>query len=269
MSTILIPTDFSNNARNAFEYGLSLLGEEHEYILFNAYEEPKSTATSMVSLKDILVEASEDSLKDEKAFFVERHPSLNISMVSEYGDPTFAVTNFAKKNEVDMIVMGTAGVTGLQKIFLGSVASAVIEKAVCPVVVVPRGYQFEPLENVLFTADLLNAEDETLPKALVDIVTRNNSEVTVLTVNKPNQVIDAEKAEKGFSLHMAMHGFPHKFDVIESDDVHRAIETYANENDMQLLVTTPRKSSWFQRLLKPSVTKELAEHLQIPMFAIH
>jgi len=115
----------------------------------------------------------------------------------------------------------------------------------------------------------LNAQEEALPESLVDIVTRNKSEVTVLTVNKHNQKIDAEKAEKGFTLHMAMHGFPHKFDVIESEDVQSSIESYANDNDMQLLVTTPRRSSWFQRLLKPSVSKELAEHLQIPMFAIH
>lgn len=269
MSTVLIPTDFSNDARNAFRYGIAVLGIQHEYILFNAYEEPKTTATSMVSLKDILVEASEDSLREEKKHFETEFPGIQIETVSEYGDSIYAVTNFARKNEVDLIVMGTAGVTGLQKIFLGSTAAAVIEKATCPVIVVPRGYHFESLKHVLFTADLLNSDEEQLPAVLSDLVRENQSEITILIVNREGDEIGVDRAEKGYALHTAMNGFSHKFEVITNDDIEEAIRTYAHDNEMNLLVTTPRRSNWLQRLLKPSISKELAEHLEIPMLAIH
>lgn len=269
MSTILFPTDFSDNARNAFDYGISLFGKEHKYILFNAYEEPMSTATSMVSLRDVLQEASEDSLREEMSFINEKYPGLKIDTVSEYGDPIFSVTNYAKSHSIDLIIMGTAGATGLQKIFLGSVATAVIEKANCPVIVVPKGYEFEPLRRVLFTTDLLNEEGDKLPQVLVELVTKTKSQVTVLTVNASSEEVDEARAESGFALHMAMHDFPHKFEVVVGEDIQREIQNFARDNEMQLLVTTPRKSGWFQRLLNPSISKELAEHLEIPMLAIH
>ena len=269
MSIVLIPTDFSNDARNAFRYGLAVLGPQHEYILLNAYEEPKTTATSMVSLKDILVEASEDSVREEKKYFEEHYPGIEISTVSEYGDPIYTVTNFARKNEVDLIVMGTAGVTGLQKIFLGSTAAAVIEKATCPVIVVPRGYHLESLKHVLFTADLLNSDEEQLPAVLSDMVRSNQSEITILTVNREGKESGVDKSEKGFALHTAMKGFSHKFEVITNDDIEEAIRSYAHDNNTHLLVTTPRCSTLLQRFLKPSISEELAEHLEIPMLAIH
>ncbi|MEQ9186097.1 MAG: universal stress protein [Cryomorphaceae bacterium] len=269
MSTILFPTDFSNDARNAFDYGISLFGNEHRYILFNAYEEPMSTATSMVSLRDVLQEASEDSLREELAFINEKYQDLNVVSVSEYGDPIFSVTNYAKSHSIDLIIMGTAGATGLQKIFLGSVATAVIEKASCPVIVVPKGYEFEPLRRVLFTTDLLNAEGDKLPQVLVELILNTKSQVTILTVNASGDEIDETRAESGLALHMSMHDFPHKFEVVVGEDIQREIQNFARENEMHLLVTTPRKSGWFQRLLNPSISKELAEHLEIPMFAIH
>lgn len=269
MSRILIPTDFSINARNAFEYGCSLLGTDHEYFLFNAYEEPRSTASSMVSLRDILAEASLDSLHEELQYIKTQHPGINISTVSEYGDPVHAVVRYATRIDADLIVMGTAGVTGLQKIFLGSVATAVIEDANCPVIVVPKGYQYETPKNILFTADLKNSDDDRLPEVLTDLIEKNGSEITVLTVNRPGEEIDVEGAEKGYALHMAMNDYAHKFEVISSDDIEVTIRDFARDNEMQMIVTTPRRSSWFQRLLKPSVSKDLAEHLEVPLFAIH
>jgi nucleotide-binding universal stress UspA family protein len=47
-----------------------------------------------------------------------------------------SIVNYAAKNNIDIIVMGTRGRTGVKKLFLGSVASAVVSHAHCPVLVV-------------------------------------------------------------------------------------------------------------------------------------
>ncbi len=51
--------------------------------------------------------------------------------------PYLPIVEEAKKNNVDLIVMGTRGMTGLKRVFLGSVAQKVIGYAPCPVMVVP------------------------------------------------------------------------------------------------------------------------------------
>jgi len=55
---------------------------------------------------------------------------VNISSAAD------AIINYAQTNRLDLIVMGTKGRTGLEKFFLGSVASGVISHAKCPVLVV-------------------------------------------------------------------------------------------------------------------------------------
>ena len=84
MKNILVPTDFSETARNALKYAISLFGSDNHFILMNAYEEPTSTTSSMISLRDILHESSVDSLKDEEQYIkVElHHPDINLSVES-------------------------------------------------------------------------------------------------------------------------------------------------------------------------------------------
>jgi nucleotide-binding universal stress UspA family protein len=56
-------------------------------------------------------------------------------VVSSASDAT-AIVNYAKRNSIDVIVIGTQGRSGLKKLFLGSVASGIVNHAHCPVMVV-------------------------------------------------------------------------------------------------------------------------------------
>ena len=59
------------------------------------------------------------------------------------GTPFVEIVRHAKENDVDLIVMGTHGRTGLVHALIGSVAEKVVRKAPCPVLTVrPEGHQF-------------------------------------------------------------------------------------------------------------------------------
>ena len=60
-------------------------------------------------------------------------PSETLVNIPSAGD---AIISYAEKNNIDLIIMGTKGRTGLKKFLLGSVASGVISHAKCPVLVV-------------------------------------------------------------------------------------------------------------------------------------
>ena len=52
------------------------------------------------------------------------------------GPPFLEIIRYAKENEIDLIVLGTHGRTGLAHVLLGSVAEKVVRKASCPVLTV-------------------------------------------------------------------------------------------------------------------------------------
>jgi len=62
--------------------------------------------------------------------------SVRISTLLAEGPPSAAIVRAAKKNRVDLVVMGTHGRTGVQRLLMGSVADRVIRTASCPVLVV-------------------------------------------------------------------------------------------------------------------------------------
>jgi nucleotide-binding universal stress UspA family protein len=61
----------------------------------------------------------------------------------EMGIPFVEIVRHARKKNIDLIVIGTHGRTGLDHMLLGSVAEKVVRKAPCPVLTVrPEGHQF-------------------------------------------------------------------------------------------------------------------------------
>ena len=59
-----------------------------------------------------------------------------ITRVTRAGTPVVEVTKYAKDNQIDLIVTGTHGHTGLFDLVLGSVATNVVRLATCPVLTV-------------------------------------------------------------------------------------------------------------------------------------
>lgn len=270
MKTILIPTDFSQTARNAFIYAVNLFGIDKKYVLLNTYEEPYSTSASMISLQEILHESSLEGLNEElqalKREF--KNEKLNIQLVSEYGSTVEGVEYTAKTHKADIIVMGTTGASGVKGVMIGSVASAVIQNAPCAVIVVPGSYSYKAPKKILFASDLKSGVHQNDADLLEKIAGKNKGSITFLTVAKGESEIPMSEAEHGYDLHVRFQELEHGFEVISSDNVERAIADFALANEMDMVVTIPRKASWFSRILNPSVSKKLAQHITIPVLAL-
>ena len=269
MSAILIPTDFSNSSRNAAEYAIAMFGQEQEYVLINVYEEPRASVSSMVSLRDILSEASNDSLVEEKHRLSEKHPNLKISTESIYGDPNKAIVLYSTQEEVDAIVMGSKGASSLTKLFLGSAAISAMQSAKMPVFVVPESYQFDGMSKVLLAVDLVKDDTHIVRQFVLSMLKKHKSKLTILTVTEDEDKIELDKVENAYTMHNSLEDIEHDFDVIEGEEVSAIIQNYARENDYDLVVTIPREAPWFKRALNPSISKNLVEHLQKPMLALH
>jgi len=270
MSTILIPTDFSDTARNAFVYAVKLFGKDNQYILLNTFEEPHSTGASMISLRDVMEEGSLEGLAEEcihiKNILGEDTPE--ITSISEYGSSVNSILRVARTKGINLIVMGTTGASGLKEVVMGSVAAGVIQESLVPVLAIPSNYVFRKPKNILLAADLksnIDAEHLTMLKSIADAA---NGKITVVTVESDDDDISMDDVEQGYNMHVQLENIEHAFEVVENEDVELALSLFANANGMDMIVTIPRKSNWFQRLLNPSISRKLAQHQQRPVLAL-
>jgi nucleotide-binding universal stress UspA family protein len=130
---VLYPTDFSSYSNQAYFHAISL-AEKHGASLtvvfvYNPADPPPISAKAEVA--------------DDRAYWREQletirplNPGIEVKHAFLEGDPAAEIVRFARESGSDMIVMGTHGRTGMDRILLGSVAEKVLRDARCSVMVV-------------------------------------------------------------------------------------------------------------------------------------
>ncbi|MFQ5731538.1 MAG: universal stress protein [Planctomycetaceae bacterium] len=140
LKRILVPTDFSKFSdvalRYASEFSIRFNSELH---LLNVVQNP-----AYLSPDPTLVTGAVQEFGEQLTHYAQRQldaveppfkPSKLTRSVRE-GAPVVEIVRYAKENDIDLIVLGTHGRTGLSHVFLGSVAENVVRKAPCPVLTV-------------------------------------------------------------------------------------------------------------------------------------
>ncbi|KXS42740.1 universal stress protein [Methanolobus zinderi] len=139
---ILIATDGSENVKNAVDWGIEL-AKRHDAKVNALYVVPPS-GISLAMRGEMWARGLHEHLKEEGGKAVEHVSNLGKkegveveSEIIEDRDPADAIVDFAYENNIDLIVMGTLGRTGLDHILLGSVAENVVRHSKKQVLVVP------------------------------------------------------------------------------------------------------------------------------------
>lgn len=132
--TILHPTDFSSNARQAFALACGLARDyKAELVLLHVLAPP------VVVYSDGIVPVDpegEEQRAREKLYAIETPPSVPVRHRMIEGEPAVEIMRVAKEMNCDLIVLGTHGRSGLERFFMGSVAEEVMRHAPCPVMTV-------------------------------------------------------------------------------------------------------------------------------------
>jgi len=129
---ILFPTDFSHTDIAALKMATSLARDAGASLIIVHVEEPPA-AYGGGEMYYGLADPATDELKRMLKEVVPPDETVPFQHRLITGDPATAIANLAKSENVDLIVMGTHGRTGLTRILMGSVAEAVVRQSLCPV----------------------------------------------------------------------------------------------------------------------------------------
>jgi nucleotide-binding universal stress UspA family protein len=141
---ILFPTEFSEDCYAALPWAqrMASLDGAAIHLLHVVPDVPVISEMGMyfsggVFQQDVFMEAAEERLRIEKGRFQgEWQP---VDLVVRLGDPATAIDDYARENDMDLIVMSTHQPGLLERLFKGSVAERTLREAPCPVLVVPSG----------------------------------------------------------------------------------------------------------------------------------
>jgi nucleotide-binding universal stress UspA family protein len=134
---ILVPIDFSEFSRDAISHGRHLANEFGATVrLLHIVEEaihPTFYVTGQTSLTAWYPEIEATTLKEMKRLAEDAAgPQVPLEFHIKEGRAAVGIIGFARKNEIDLIVMASHGLTGLEHFLLGSVTEKVVRMSPCP-----------------------------------------------------------------------------------------------------------------------------------------
>ncbi|MFN3739947.1 MAG: universal stress protein [Thermodesulfovibrionales bacterium] len=137
---ILLPTDFSEGSKNALPYAVELTKQYNAslYMIHVIYDINQASGLHVphVNLDQLYSEIESVAKKELERFGLEELRGMNVQREVLRGVPYEEIVKYAEKNQIDLIVIGTHGRKGLEKIFFGSTAEQVVRKAPCAVLTV-------------------------------------------------------------------------------------------------------------------------------------
>ena len=157
LTRILAPTDFSKYSGFALEWAAYLAQcMKADLLLLHVLSEEEGNIVEEVigegavvqipkGIRQNVVEERQKRMTDQYEMVVSREikASLKVERMTRIGVPFLEIVRVAKERDVDLIVLGTHGRTGLSHALIGSVAEKVVHHAHCPVLSIKHPqYQF-------------------------------------------------------------------------------------------------------------------------------
>ncbi len=138
---ILFPTDYSEHAQKALKWAVELAKDYHtELDVLHVLEQnipPQYYSAGISSLFDLDRELKKRAMKALAKFLegVDRK-QINVKRFIREGKSDVEIVKFAEKRSIDLIIMPSHGMSGLERILMGSTTERVIRRALCPVLTI-------------------------------------------------------------------------------------------------------------------------------------
>lgn len=274
MKTMLILTDFSENAFRAAEYAAEIAEplQIKRILLYHAYQ-------TIIGGTDLPIGNSQSSQEiyiesvSQLAMLQDRVKSMvkgiTVDLLTEDTSLPAYIGELCEAEDVDLIVMGVSGRSGLEKLLLGSTTSMMIEESKVPVLIVPKDTIIgRSIKSFVFTTDL---KDHTVIPVhqLYEILDAFPVPVQVLNVEKGSDEKYSEEARDTIaSLHNIFEKCNATFDYITEDNTVEGILSYSNQHHASMIVVVPRKTGFLASFFRGSISKKLAYNSNIPLLSL-
>ena len=274
MKTILIATDFSPVARNAVNYGVDLAKSiGHSVTIVHVYQVPVAFADGpmvLVSLDD-LRSSAEKQLAQLKSDLHHIHGTdFKVYTEAILGNVVEELQKVADKLDPFAIVMGATGLTGAQRVLFGSTTLFAIRKLTYPVIAVPEGKSFgHGIKKIGLACDFREVVDTTPTRFIQQFQKAFKAELHVLNVDYQDREFRTDTPEQSLLLHTLLEGTNPVYHFIEEEEVETAINRFAEENNLDLLITIPKKHRLLEAIFRRSSTKKILKEARVPVVGLH
>ncbi len=277
---ILLPTDYSKNALNAIRYAQQLYAKvQCDFYLLNAFQASGYSLDSMMvpepgeRFYEVAKNRSEEGMQRllEMLKLHPENPKHRFHTICTFNSLVEAVKNVVASKDIDLVIMGTKGVTASKARIFGTGTVAVMERIkACPVIAVPDDYAFEPPREIVFPTDYKSNYKEKEIDHLKEIARLHDSKINVVHIDrdKDGKLSSKEKANKQL-LQDILNGADYEIHFLPSVKISDGINLFVETKGGDMIAFMNRKHLFFGSILSNPLVKEIGYDPKVPILELN
>ncbi|OIQ20358.1 universal stress protein [Lacinutrix sp. MedPE-SW] len=269
MKKILVPTDFSKEAENAIKVAAQL-GEKHgcELILLHMLDLPLVQLNAGSAPADLPEAVYFMKLAHKQFEDIMNQPFLQNVTVTEmvdFHDINTGIKEVSKAHDIDLIIMGSHGATGLKEMFIGSNAEKLVRTSDIPVLVIKNEHENFNIEEFVFASDFENDNKETFKQA-VKLAEMFNAKIHLLMVNTVSNFKTTASAKVKIQDFIKGTTFTnYTINIYNDETAEKGILNFSHIIDADLIGISTHGRQGIAHFLNGSLSEDLVNHAKRPV----
>jgi nucleotide-binding universal stress UspA family protein len=275
MKKILVPTDFSRVAGYAAEVAASIARKSGaELTLLHVIEEGSKDSfrvTGEIQKEDMeerlfmfkLIERSRKQM--EKLASDELFQGIKLNRELRIGSPFHGMRTIIQEQKVDLVVMGTKGVSSLAEMIIGSNTEKVVRHSRCPVLTVQKKPASLEFKNIVY-ATAMNKDEEVFSRIVKRAQEMYNSTIHLVRINTPgNFQRDAvvKKYMQDFAKRLQLKNYT--LNVFNDITEEEGIIYFADSINADMIAMATHGRTGFAHVLAGSIAEDVINHSKRPV----
>ncbi|MBO9692637.1 universal stress protein [Chryseobacterium sp.] len=269
MKTIIVCTDFSEEAENAVHYAASMAKENtYKIILFNLQTVSIHALNAQASADFFYTQTVKNQKKlEDKAMELKRLYSIEAGYHLASGNFIEELENCIQVQGCDFLVMGMAEKTLEQKL-LGNHVTRAIHRIKKPILIVPSHIEYTGIRKILFAYDTHKSMTWSAMNDIYYFINEFNAEIEVFNVSESLEDFTEVIHDIDLNSRYDLNDVKYSFKMTQSIEVIKAIEEEIKLTSPDLLTMVPYKYNLVESLFHRSKTAIMAYRNKVPLLSI-
>jgi len=271
MKTIITAVDFSDASINAANYAADMaLVTNADLLLLHIYQIPVAYLEIPVATEAdqarIDTEESLSQLKEQ--LIVRTGGNLNIRSRFVVGVFFPELKNICEEIKPYVVIMGSQGTTAAQRLLFGGHTVYAMKHLMWPLITVPPHAGFSQIKKIGLACDFTKVIDSTPVEEIKRLVEDLQAELHVINSGKDETYQPDTVFESGM-LQEILAPLKPQYHLITGENVNEGIISFVEDNNIDLLVTLPKRRGLLEMLAHRSISKQLVLHSDVPVMTMH
>jgi nucleotide-binding universal stress UspA family protein len=269
MKKILVPTDFSGQADYALHVA-SQLAKRHrcEIYLLHMLELPINEIDALSSHSDLPEAMFYMKLARKRFDEVLEKPflkNLKVHEIVKFHQAFDGIIDTCKEYKIDLIIMGSHGVSGFKEMFIGSNTEKVVRTSDIPVLVIKNYHKTFKVNNFIYASDFTEENKEPFKKAM-KFAKLVDATMHLLMINTPNKFLTTDEADSRMQDFMKGVRFKnYTINIYNDYTIEKGILNFAHHIDAGLIGMSTHGRKGIAHFFNGSISEDLVNHAKRPV----